>query len=984
LIGVAAFAQKNYVSTPIVKAMESGKFYMCFDMVQGGYTLTVETAFRAGVSMSRVDMNGREMVSMVANGKAYSLDEAGKTWNSMPMGAVPSVPGKLNFVRQGKCLVNGQKGWYFDEYNADGNTIRFYYNSDKVSVIEMADSGPMVLRSFSSTIPSKMYFCLGKGWSGSGSVPPPQCSQPWTDSGHAVELAGVSETSTVSVSNVQTVSTPVLASNFNESDQPRKPRMDRKVTEEGVWLALEQIMKESEGKTDEQLEEEFLEYNGEVSRLFFSGVVTGEMIEGLIARASVCPHPAILTTTGTLLSEIGELELGRRYYEYAISVDATIVGARYGLLEYYFDLGNYSKARGLVNVILEMGPNGLEDGRAYLYKAMLQLQDGQDKAAVNSLFKSLSLGYFDENSLLMLTSVLNQLELAFAMGVIGERDPMPLLHEVFSDTNLALLKKAITYSKENEITPNTTQIHFGPPAPRGLEAMRKYYRGQANSLEIEADTYDRYAETLASKDPNVVLCLSKGLGHIMEGIDRASTYISKEGEPLSTAPVVRFTAGSYERLTSSLGMEYGVSSFYLPDMRTFWCLYALNQYYAWQMRYEQASLDKAFHPSEYKMWKSYEKVTHNNYSAKESALLDIQIKEEAELGRQCDENYNNWFAAHPDASDSTCARAYRRFMLPYRIMSEVDHPLERLNVIEIPRDEQLFSLYVDYYNSNIEPLLAAWWEDMDLYSEYCLSESVRNWVKFNTASNLIVERELMYNAAADDGESFASERDFYERKREALMEQERRDRAESLKEFNEDYQALKIQEELIPPPLFDNVGDFNAKISTPLGDIRIGYINGAWGIKPENNVSLKDYLALALEGTAVGDFLYEMGVEKITPSRELKIKEDMKKKLYDKGKDVAEKLIGASPAAAAVALLKAKNGDLIQRKTEDLKKEVYRDKGGNLWVKDIKDDSMDFNGMAKYSRQDISVGKARVRRDACSFNILGVEFEMGSYHRTRQ
>ena len=70
-LSVAAFAQGRLVSTPIVEAIESGKFYMAFDMVQDGYRISVETAFRGGVSMSRVDMNGMNAVSMMAG--AWSL-----------------------------------------------------------------------------------------------------------------------------------------------------------------------------------------------------------------------------------------------------------------------------------------------------------------------------------------------------------------------------------------------------------------------------------------------------------------------------------------------------------------------------------------------------------------------------------------------------------------------------------------------------------------------------------------------------------------------------------------------------------------------------------------------------------------------------------------------------------------------------------------------------------------------------------------------
>lgn len=90
------------------------------------------------------------------------------------------------------------------------------------------------------------------------------------------------------------------------------------------------------------------------------------------------------------------------------------------------------------------------------------------------------------------------------------------------------------------------------------------------------------------------------------------------------------------------------------------------------------------------------------------------------------------------------------------------------------------------------------------------------------------------------------------------------------------------------------------------------------------------------------------------------------------------------PASAAIAALKAKNGDLIQTKSEQLKDQVIRDKNGNLWVKKTREDSVDINGQVKMSRSDISAGRARVRRDACTFNLFGVEIDAAQYHRTRK
>ena len=112
--------------------------------------------------------------------------------------------------------------------------------------------------------------------------------------------------------------------------------------------------------------------------------------------------------------------------------------------------------------------------------------------------------------------------------------------------------------------------------------------------------------------------------------------------------------------------------------------------------------------------------------------------------------------------------------------------------------------------------------------------------------------------------------------------------------------------------------------------------------------------------------------------------DDARKKLYDKAQGIAENLIGSGPGAAAIAALKAKNGDLIQTKSEQLKDQVIRDKNGNLWVKKTREDSVNINNQVKMSRSDISAGRARVRRDACTFNLFGVEIDAAQYHRTRK
>ena len=160
-MGAAAFAQ-NPVSAPLVKALESGKYYM--ELSDRGTEM--EIAARGGVSLSRTD----EGIILAANGCCYLLDEEAKTWTAQP-GENPAPGGTMTLKEQGRCRVNGQDGWYYDDYRAAGATVSFYYKSDKVAIVDFGGSdgmGPMNLLSFSSSIPRNMYFCVGKDWKAAG------------------------------------------------------------------------------------------------------------------------------------------------------------------------------------------------------------------------------------------------------------------------------------------------------------------------------------------------------------------------------------------------------------------------------------------------------------------------------------------------------------------------------------------------------------------------------------------------------------------------------------------------------------------------------------------------------------------------------------------------------------------------------------------------------------------------------------------------
>lgn len=156
----------------------------------------MEIAGKDGVNMSRVSIYGMNVVSIGANGYTYLLDEQKQTYQAI-RNPQQVMDGNLQFSRQGTCKVDGQDGWYFDEYkDASGQPITFYYNSDKVAILELGESkedelGPMWLHVLQKAIPENMYFCLPSGWkSATGGAPAlPTCATPWKDTEAANNLA---------------------------------------------------------------------------------------------------------------------------------------------------------------------------------------------------------------------------------------------------------------------------------------------------------------------------------------------------------------------------------------------------------------------------------------------------------------------------------------------------------------------------------------------------------------------------------------------------------------------------------------------------------------------------------------------------------------------------------------------------------------------------------------------------------------------------
>ena len=1074
IVGIAAFAQgQGYVSSPIVKAMRSGKFYMKLsgapaindaDIAAKNVDLEMETATRVSSTFTRVRSMGQDVVSLSTGEYTYILDEKAKTWTTQP-GSGSTPGGSITLVRQGTCKVNGQTGWYFDEYSADGGTITFYYNSDKVAIIDLGGDpaegvmGPMNLLSFSVAIPSNMYFCVGRDWkegssgvsmedgmamagidratlekeireamkgqqlppgmsiddiinmalsqqspgasSQKASLPgPPQCSKPPVDATPFEELACGNGHGAVTISGKQTLSEPLYASQLKPSTKPSRPREDLKVTKEGIQLAMETFLEECKGKTAEQVEQSIIEYSDHLNWALTSHTLTGEMAEAAIARCHVFPHPVMLNTTGTMLLQLDDPKCALSYFEKAEEYQPGYSESLYGQIECHLDMGNDAKAKKIVPKILEMTPGGLQDGRAWLYKALFA-EDPYEKA--NALFKSVSFGYFDENSAMLFATILNQLDLAEMEASANQYDFMALLNKVFTPENLDNIRKGITWSRTEKFTGETTAFTATPAV--NLESNWRMNKNYGEQYEGKGDSCWKKACKGQDDGMGVTFCMAMGLGNMGDNIQNiydaakampevrqhsGNAKVAKTVKKLNVSDNMRSALeNAYRSVTRAECMKYGVEGFYIPDDRAFWCLWTLERYYNYHIDY--ISGDFAKFNDDTRKYEGYipdpvqETVTREDaldakYGEMAEALDKRHEKASLALAKKCQEELDHWYETHPNASDSTCARAKRRIYKPLRIMVLVTHPIERLDQIEIPWETAEIQLYMDEYNKTFKPLYQKMWEDMSKHALYCHDPNIAKFFWFRALSEIYSNLSATYYAKATRGEHFEKQREHYLKNLASIENQDWKDRNAAANEY---YQKLRDErdEKEFPKNTFMGLSDLTLDINLPGGPIKIGLVDGKFGLDIDTETKYweklwADYDAqvtgqkVKAEGTdngAVLGFLNNVlgaaGVE----TSVTKIAETL---LDFTGKgELAPLLKVAEPLDVA---MKLKQGKYVEVSNSNRVAGYVRDSAGNVHRRTVQSTSVDFNGKLRLTSEIHQAGRIKIRKDLATYNSGGL------------
>ena len=848
MLPVSLFAQdasKELVSKPLADAISSGKFYMKIDgdfNVEGmRVKFVTEMAQKDEVMMNRMDMTGRKNVTLSANGYDYLLDEAKKTYTPQPTTSGESNAntfGKLSFMRQGTCQLNGSD-YFYDEYRSqNGKKFVFYYNSAKVAAVEMdlgegmeEMAGPMSLLSFNLSIPKGMYFCLDNSWKkeadnpqmggmmggqmpemsaaereqmayqlkrlaeqglvdesqiekmlgqqmggsgGSGQAPePPRCSTPWTDNTQGMELAAGTNLGAITLNGKRP--TPrdnyVYASNFREKPAVTGPRLDLNVTDEGVWLAFEQMSKAVEGMTVEQA----VDYVNGVSSAALTcaemNAATGQIIEQAVAACMVNPSSLTYNNAGMLFVHIADDKHALDYFKQAEKIDPENPSVLTNIADCYLAAENTAEAERYVAKALMFTP---DFGPALQMRTTLLLKKGKYEEAAEALLQCAA-------------------------------------HH-FSDITAAQFNSFITYLQNEAVKADGQSVRFEEVMNRLMpqrnidllkEAMKAGFKGTVQAGQPERRTFEWPYEI-----PSVML-QRKSLKEMADANDDNLRKNRERAKELNDEKwQIYFMAGAgydepdaYAMLCSMHGYEGKP----LLDLRQFWCLQLWQTYYQLRLNWakglyaDNGSSEgvKGDCPESFRVL--YQRI---------HAIDEKSAKDSEELDKCMESNEGNLVGL------VGCQGAY----------------------FEDDKNNQLDKLVEQkkHYEASVQPVLEEYWATMTEMLGYCNDTRLQEW--FVNEMLYDVNRSWLgyISDGAATGEAiYASYYGFVEHPesllgiyRQKLAEEEAK-RREALK--SKDVHLKNYGEKDMP--------DFGGGIPTPIGTIGFMYSDGEMSVSFQNELT---------------------------------------------------------------------------------------------------------------------------------------------------
>lgn len=168
-----------------VDLMKSGKYLIKYEAAYSIDNTDIQLKATVAFDQKNIDFTMESAQGTVHNlildGVIYMINDADKSY--MKLGIQEEMPeelgafgnGDMTFIKSGTGTVEG-KSLPYEEYDAAGQTVRYYFDGKKLSAIVAPDpSGDIVMRiiEFSDTIPAGM-LKLPDGYTEAGALAIPQ------------------------------------------------------------------------------------------------------------------------------------------------------------------------------------------------------------------------------------------------------------------------------------------------------------------------------------------------------------------------------------------------------------------------------------------------------------------------------------------------------------------------------------------------------------------------------------------------------------------------------------------------------------------------------------------------------------------------------------------------------------------------------------------------------------------------------------------
>ena len=564
---------------------------------------------------------------------------------------------------------------------------------------------------------------------------PPRCSTPWTDNTQGMEMAAGIHLGELALSGKRP--TPrdsyVYLADFQDAPASTSPRIDLNVTDEGVWLAFEEISKEIEQMSDAEALSYVDAISGDALTCAEIDMVTGQIVERAIAACMIYPSSYTYNNAGMLFVHINDESHALDYFKQAEKIDPENPAVLTNIADCYLASGNTGEVEKYVAKALMFAP---DYGPALQMRTTLLLKQGKFEEAIKALFHCAAY-YFSDVTASQFFSLMMQLQaLESRMDGNNEENFKEVIDRLMSDENKALLKKATMagFNKKPQAgQPDHRKFEFTYEVAsimhqhKSLEAMHDAFHNDWEALQKRSDELTR-DNTLYQ------LYFTMGFGSFTQSMDALENELNKITAVQGQADVYQgdnlsFANNGYEMLCKTKGYEGGVS---LLDARQFWCMMIWRSYYRLLMNWASGYLgdvqnDGTVLGSCPESYRNYHRVLHH--------WLELRPK--------ADESY--WECLKGSASPDEITTMRNILGCNRSYWSSYENP-STLNP-HSARQQQ--------YVKDIQPILEEYWATMSELAGYCNDATLQEYFLTEAMYDINALWPWGLREAAHDGSSLA-------------------------------------------------------------------------------------------------------------------------------------------------------------------------------------------------------------------------------------